>query len=36
MSDTLLYFLNLFLNTYASILYFFNLQMVCSITILFF
>src|SRR6185312_11606272 len=35
MSDTLLYFLNLFLNTSASILNFFNLQMVCSITILF-
>jgi len=31
----LLYLLNLFLNMSASILYFFNRQMVCSITILF-
>ena len=35
MSDILLYFLNLFLNTSASILYFFYRQIVCSITILF-
>src|SRR6185503_17303939 len=35
MSDILSYFLNLFLNTSASILHFFNLHIVCPITILF-
>ena len=35
MSDTLLYFLNLFLKTSFIILYFFILQIACSITILF-
>ena len=35
MSDTLLYFPSLFLNTSANILYFFNLLMTCYITILF-
>src|SRR6476646_2989057 len=34
-SDILSYFLNLFLNISLIILYFFSLQIVCSITILF-
>ncbi len=33
---TLSYFLNMFLNTSSRSLYFFNLQIVCSITIIFF
>jgi hypothetical protein len=35
MSYTILYFLNLYLNTSLITMYFFNLHMICSITILF-